>query len=59
MAIGTDLDGDYRPVLTSYDQLNDLASLLHDRGLPSAHVHQILGSNALTLLHTILPTCAP
>ena len=36
MAIGTDLDGNYRPVLTSYDQLDDLAGLLRDRGLPPA-----------------------
>ena len=56
VALGTDLDGNYRPVLTSYDQLDDLAAVLQDRGLPSAHVHQILGGNALTLLHSILPS---
>ena len=28
VAIGTDLDGNYRPVLTSYDQLDDLTGLL-------------------------------
>ena len=50
VAIGTDLDGNYRPVLTSYDQLDDLAGLLRDRGLPSADVRQILGGNALKLL---------
>jgi len=55
VALGTDLDGNYRPVLTSYDQLTDLARLLQDRGLASAHIHQILGGNALTLLHSILP----
>jgi membrane dipeptidase len=59
VALGTDLDGNYRPVLTSYDQLGDLTSLLQDRGLPSAHVHQILGGNALTLLRSILPSHAP
>jgi membrane dipeptidase len=56
VALGTDLDGNYRPVLTSYDQLDDLAAVLQDRGLLSAHVHQILGGNALTLLHSILPS---
>jgi len=35
VAIGTDLDGNYRPVLTSYHQLADLAGLLRDRGLPA------------------------
>ena len=56
VALGTDLDGNYRPVLTSYDQLTDLARLLQDRGLASDRVHQILGGNALTLLHSILPS---
>jgi membrane dipeptidase len=59
VAIGTDLDGNYRPVLTSYDQLDDLASLLRDRGLPSPSIHQILGGNVLNLLPTILPTILP
>ena len=54
VAIGTDLDGNYRPVLTSYDQLADLAGLLRDRGLPAADVGQILGGNAMNLLTRIL-----
>ena len=32
VAIGTDMDGNYQPVLTSYHQLADLAGLLRDRG---------------------------
>jgi membrane dipeptidase len=54
VALGTDLDGNYRPVLTSYDQLDDLGTLLRDRGLPAARVHQILGGNALNLLRHVL-----
>jgi membrane dipeptidase len=50
VAIGTDLDGNYRPVLTSYRQFGDLAGLLYDRGLPADHVRQILGGNAADLL---------
>jgi membrane dipeptidase len=50
VAVGTDLDGNYRPVLTSYDQFTDLAGLLRDRGLPAGHVRQILGGNATDLL---------
>ena len=54
VALGTDLDGNYRPVLTSYDQLDDLTGLLAARGLPTASVHQILGGNAMDLLgHTL------
>jgi len=54
VALGTDLDGNYRPVLTSYDQLDDLAGLLRDRGLPSDRIHQILGGNAMKLLGRVL-----
>ena len=54
VALGTDLDGNYRPVLTSYDQLNDLTGLLRDRGLPPDHVHQILGGNAMEMLGRVL-----
>jgi membrane dipeptidase len=55
VALGTDLDGNYRPVLTSYHQLPDLAGLLRDRGLPAAQVRQILGGNAAELLTRIRP----
>jgi membrane dipeptidase len=55
VAIGTDLDGNYRPVLTGYHQLADLAALLQDRGLPAAHIRQILGANAADLLNRIRP----
>jgi len=54
VALGTDLDGNYRPVLTSYDQLDDLTALLRDRGLPPVDVHQILGGNALDVLRHVL-----
>jgi membrane dipeptidase len=54
VALGTDLDGNYKPVLTSYDQLPDLVSLLHDRGLPATHIEQILGGNAMKLLTGVL-----
>jgi membrane dipeptidase len=54
VALGTDLDGNYRPVLTTYDQLDDLAGLLRDRGLPSDRIHQILGGSAMKLLGRVL-----
>jgi len=50
VAFGTDLDGNYRPVLTSYDQIDDLTGLLRDRGLPTPRVQQILGGNAMEFL---------
>jgi membrane dipeptidase len=51
VSIGTDLDGNYQPVLTSYHQFPDLAELLHDHGLPAALTQQILGANAADLLN--------
>jgi membrane dipeptidase len=54
VALGTDLDGNYRPVLTGYDQLDELTGLLAARGLPTAHIHQILSGNALKLLARVL-----
>ena len=54
VGIGTDLDGNYRPVLTGYDQLDELTGLLAARGLPTAHIHQILSGNALKLLARML-----
>ena len=54
VALGTDLDGNYKPVLTSYDQLDDVASRLRDRGLPVGDVERILGGNALDLLRQVL-----
>ena len=54
VAFGTDLDGNYRPVLTSYDQFDDLTGLLRDRGLPPDRIHQILGGNAMELLGRVL-----
>lgn len=54
VALGTDLDGNYRPVLISYGQLDDLAGLLRDRGLRPDGVRQILGGNAMELLGHVL-----
>ncbi len=54
VAIGTDLDGNYRPVLTSYAQLADLAGVLRDRGLAADHVQQVLGGNAAAFLRRVL-----
>jgi membrane dipeptidase len=54
VALGTDLDGNYKPILTNYDQLDDLARLLQDRGISAADIDKILGGNALALLTRIL-----
>jgi membrane dipeptidase len=55
VAIGTDLDGNYKPVLTRYAQLADLAALLRDRGLPEDSIRHILGRSAAGLLRRVIP----
>jgi membrane dipeptidase len=53
VAIGTDMDANYRPVLTGYGDFAVLQVMLAARGLSEPEVGQILGSNALRLLATV------
>jgi membrane dipeptidase len=53
VAVGTDLDANYRPVLTSYADFAALPRLLAARGLSDADTDKILGGNALRLLATV------
>jgi membrane dipeptidase len=53
VAVGTDMDANYRPVLTSYADFAPLARLLADRGVSGADTDKILGGNALGLLRTV------
>jgi membrane dipeptidase len=53
VGIGTDMDANYRPVLTSYTDFAALPQLLADRGLSEPDTGKILGGNALDLLRTV------
>jgi len=53
VAVGTDMDANYRPVLASYADFATLPELLADRGLSGADIAKILGTNALDLLRTV------
>lgn len=53
VAIGSDLDANYRPVLTEYSQFNDVASLLTGRGFASAEVDAVLGGNVVQLFAAV------
>jgi membrane dipeptidase len=53
VAIGTDMDANYRPVLTSYADFAALPDLLAGRGLSATETDQILGTNALNLLRAV------
>ena len=53
VAIGTDLDANFRPVLTSYEQFPEVAAGLGNRGMSAAEVDQILGRNFIDLFTTV------
>ena len=53
VAIGTDLDANYRPVLTAHDQYATLADHLASRGLAPAEVDQVLGANVVALYRAV------
>lgn len=54
VGVGTDMDANYRPVLTSYDQFPDVAARLRSRGMTSAEVDQVLGGNFLSLFEAVV-----
>ena len=53
VAIGTDMDANYRPVLHSYRQFPDLAVGLGARGLAGDEVAKILGGNFIRLFAAV------
>jgi membrane dipeptidase len=53
VAIGTDMDANYRPVLASYPDFAALPKLLADRGLSGTDTDKVLGGNALELLRAV------
>jgi membrane dipeptidase len=54
VAIGTDMDANYRPVLTGYADFAALRELMSARGLDAAEIGKILGANALRLFATVV-----
>lgn len=53
VAIGTDLDANYRPVLTNYSQFPEVAAQLDARGLGSAEIDKVLGGNFLRVFQAV------
>lgn len=54
VAVGTDLDGNDRPVLTRYAQFDALAGMLSDRGLDGDEVDGVLGGNAASWVERVI-----
>ena len=55
VAIGTDMDANYQPVVTSHRQFPDLAAGLLERGLAEAEIGAVLGGNLVRLFAEVLP----
>lgn len=53
VAIGTDLDANYRPVLTDYAQFPDVARRLAGRGMTPDEIDRILGGNFIDLFASV------
>jgi membrane dipeptidase len=54
VAIGTDMDANFRPVVTSHRQYPDLAAGLLTRGMSEAEVGAVLGGNLVGLFAGVL-----
>jgi membrane dipeptidase len=53
VAIGTDMDANFKPVLQHYEQFGAVGDQLAARGMAPAEVDQVLGANALDLYRTV------
>lgn len=53
VGIGTDMDGNFKPVLSSYNQYPTLAEALKAKGLSPTDVEKIMGGNAKRVLNKI------
>lgn len=54
VALGTDMDANYRPVFESYRELPALAEALADRGLADTEIADVLGGNFLRLFEAVV-----
>lgn len=54
VALGSDLDANYRPVLTEHSQLPALAALLRSRGLDPIEIDGVLGGNFLRMWRAVI-----
>lgn len=53
VGVGTDMDANFRPVMTSHRQFGDLEDRLLARGLTRVEVDQVLGVNAIELIRAV------
>jgi membrane dipeptidase len=53
VGIGTDMDGNYEPVLASYREFAAIGTGLASRGLTDVDIDKVLGGNAVRLIRTV------
>ncbi len=53
VGLGTDMDGNYKPVFDSYRQLPHWAGGLLDKGLSGSEVGQVVGGNAIRVMKQV------
>ena len=53
VAIGTDMDANYQPVLSSYLEMPSLAVGLRDRGLSESETALVMGGNFMRLFEAV------
>jgi membrane dipeptidase len=53
VAIGTDLDANFQPVVTEHAQLGEVAVRLGERGMDDAEVDLVLGGNVVALYRAV------
>jgi membrane dipeptidase len=54
VGLGTDMDGNFKPVLSSYSQFSTLEEALKNKGLNHTEIEKIMGINALRVLKRVI-----
>lgn len=54
VGLGTDMDGNFKPVFSNYRQLPDWAAGLRSKGLSEADLAKVVGGNAVRVLSQVL-----